>query len=181
MKFNKTKLISSLIGGAILFLVSLTSQATYILHSGTNCHAANTSQADLMLWNKDGLTNNAAIDLFVICPVDIDWYDWDRTPSLLVIVSIFMPPNYGPPNATGPFCVARSGIPIFSLAPTDDQIFVQTAFNVATFQGTAVYGDTKSFSLTLNGLDDSIPRSAHLLCLLPKIGGTLQNYYGVTQ
>ena len=179
MKFNKA--ITLLIGGAIIFLASLTSQASEMLHPGTNCHAANTSQANLMLWNRNGLTNNAAIDLFVICPVDTDAADWDGTPSLHVIVSIFSPPGYGAPNATGPFCVARSGIPNFAVAPTDDQFFVQASFNVGAFSGDAVTGDADSGSTVLNGLSTTNSRSAHVLCLLPKNGGTLLSYRGLQQ
>ncbi len=175
------KTIKSIIT-ALLALASATigfsAYAEENMYHGTNCMTANQAQGDLFLWNKDGLTNNSNIDLFVICPIDFDRGAWDASPELDIEVEIFMPPGYtnsADGSATGPQCLARFFRPD-NLTATDDQVVIDSqSFTVGPFSGNAVLGDSDvgNANVTATIANDG---NAHLLCLIPPNGGTLLRY-----
>ncbi len=176
MKTIKTVLVAlSVLASAT---ISFSVYAEENMYHGTNCMTANQAQGGLFVWNKDGLTNNSNLHLFVICPIDFDRDDWDVTPALEVDVEIFMPPGYTNSvngSGTGPQCLARFFEPN-NVTPTDDQQIIDNqAFTVGNFSGNAVTGDADSASVTLTATNNS-DANAHLLCLIPPNGGTLLRY-----
>ena len=184
MQTSKQRVYQGIILGAFIWALSLNSQAATILHSGANCQAANQAQANLMIWNKDGIQNNAPIDLFIICPVDIDFDEVTANQTdLFIFINIFMPPDYGNVGDPGPLCVARYvGTLINAASATNDVTgVVAVSQTIGTYQGnpgvTGFVGSTSLFLENFEAPPTGNPH-AHLLCLLPKNGGTLQTYAG---
>jgi len=98
--------------------------ADRIQYHGTECMTANVSQGELMSWNKDGLTNNAQIALFIICPIN---YDQRRLTSFSSPTGQMQASAYYPsilPQGTSASCLIRQGRALANgSASSDDQIF----------------------------------------------------------
>lgn len=129
-----------------------------------------------MSWNKDGLTNNAPISLFIICPIN---YDQRRvagftTPRGHMRMSVYYPPSA--PNSSSISCLMRQGRSADTgSSSSDDQIFdLNQSFEVGeqSFPG---IGDNDTSSSPLFDMSSSEDATMHMLCLMPS-GSTLRMY-----
>ncbi len=181
------KLFKKFVFTTSLFIVALmastASQAAQQQYHGTECMTANLAQGQLFTWNKDGITNNFSVPLFVICPLTYDADDFDQVnPMLSGTVHIY----YGNdvPNGTTGNCILR----IFDAFPdtpgqastVGDSHQIVTNIGVPSgdqnFQGQGGendFADWGPFPATV-----SVDGNAHLLCLLPQ-GSTLRQYRSV--
>ncbi len=144
-------------------------------YHGTECITANLAQGQLFSWNKDGITNNFAIPLFVICPMsfDDDEVALFATPQFSVSVSVFLPGTMAAGTSVG--CFVRYFNATDTNAQADDtQVAITTqAFAVGSqdFPGT---GENDVSTQTFIAANADLG-TAHLLCLLPG-GATLRAY-----
>jgi len=129
-----------------------------------------------MTWNKDGLTNNAPISLFIICPINYDnrVVDNDVSPRGHMRVSVYYPASA--PNGAQINCIIRQGRSI-DTGPnsSDEQIFdLNMAFlvGVQDFSGTGDNDTASSVTFDMNSSEDA---TMHMLCLMPA-GSTLRMY-----
>ncbi len=171
-----TKLSLGLASG--LLLLSSPAQATDFNYHGTECMTANLAQGQLFAWNKDGITNNSAISLFVICPMT---YNRDEitafaTPRANVQVSGYL--GNLVPNGTNFQCLVRFfvaqelGVP----EPNDDHLIIANVpLNGVSQDFAGQGGDIDTATSSTFNVSNSQQGSAHLLCLIPR-GSTLMTY-----
>ncbi len=142
---------------------------------GTECITANLAQGQLFTWNKDGITNNFTIPLFVICPMSFDDDEVIAlaSPRFSVSVSAFLGPLA--PINQGMSCFVRFFNATDTNMQADDTHVSVTTVGFTVGSKEFAIGDNENFtsgSLTANQDDLS---TAHLLCLLPP-GSTLRAY-----
>jgi hypothetical protein len=101
----------------------------YFVYSGTNCRAANLTQALAgMGWSQRGVQNNATSPFFVVCPADVDTFDPSISASVLATF----------PGASGTVeCTARAQSAI-------DGTFTSVALNVDS--GVGAVGTNRGFA-----------------------------------
>lgn len=149
-------------------------------YHGIECMSANLAQGELLVWNKDGITNNSSRDLFVICPMTYDFAEVEgfATPAADTTVSVFFPPELA--AGTQMPCFIRTLIAEPSQPQVNDNQVVVTslAFNVGNKNVTANGENDNTlspvYSLGVATVFPSVP-NAHLLCRIPA-GGTLRAY-----
>lgn len=177
MKFDFLKSAAASIALATTIVISPAALADRIQYHGTECMTANVSQGELMSWNKDGLTNNAPISLFIICPIN---YDQRRlttftNPGGRMRVSVYYPASA--PLSSVIECIVRQGTSTETnvAVQSDDQIFnLNMSFPVGNqnFPGIGDSDIAESPNFNLSSSDDA---TMHMLCLMPS-GSTLRMY-----
>jgi len=156
-------------------LVTLPVQAVENYYHGTQCMTANVAQGELFRWSRAGITNNAQIPLYVICPfpaIDQDTQATFPTPRLQVFASVFLPAT----STEGVSCVIRVLDATDTGAATNvaDHVIVSNqAWTVGgpSFPG---QGDVDTASLTVDS-SSGVYVQGHLLCLLDP-GETVRSY-----
>jgi len=147
------------------------------MYSGTECMTANLSQGQLFSWNKDGITNNSGISLFVICPMTFDRESVAAipTPRAQVTMSVYYGPNV--PDGSDMPCVIRLADAREVPGPnaSDDQVFNTNLSFVPGDQSYTGVGDIDTGISDIFTMIESSLTNAHLLCLVPT-GSTLRTY-----
>ncbi len=194
LKFIKPLIVAAgLALGALTISTSTHAQAVATQadynHHGTECITANLAQGQLFTWNKDGITNNFAIPLFVICPLV---FNGDVIQAIInsaatsvnffIGASAYLPPAV--PVNTGIGCFVRFSDPENSPSIPGDPDAQTTVINMpftVGFKNAAGVGENDTtFSAGFNITSVSNTgtfdlTTAHMLCLLPG-GATLKAY-----
>jgi len=152
---NKIKLLTvaalSVVGTSQMVLPEANAE---VIAGGTNCRAANLTQALAgMGWSQRGVQNNATSPFFVVCPTDLDEFG---TPSSSAnVLATF-------PGATGTVeCTARA-------QAMADGSFISVALNVDS--GVGSVGANRGFANAALAYSDTTTNSTIVCALDPGEG-----------